>query len=776
MLNFLIEVEESEGSTPFNIMPKEWKDADSYVHLASVLPSSSIDLSNGWTRPRHLWGQTPTIAFYTRERVAKLLESKRLRSEIKVFVASKAFSTKLIDSLSTENGPSIVLTNNRKSLHKLRKNRWVRIVETNGKSFNEVIQETHILLVDVLTERQELSFTGETIGKKFYQSFISKKKFLPQIHISPTLLCRANEVVYSQARGRTPRHERFNRLKILETKDCYERNCEISLEIIAEKVLDVSLGTISHGLPLHYGIPAHIESELHEFLKNFGSLHLEDRRNIYISLKERIKSRLGNLRFPKEVTLLLPTVNDLSEDNLLEHLKRTYGTEYEGELRYIVRSVLRGGRGIGLPLFKQGKLTEVAKNLGNTRKEENSFLTAFIGLYASRKLSPVLKTTTVPSSLFFKIRLLREKFRRGLSDSITSQHNNYKTIGEDFEAIRQEMGQFFPSCYHEIIRKIEPNCITIVSDLPFELVSHMNNTALCQNYATTRIPIAPLPCLVNHYNHSTLSPAIELRFKPQDILVTNSIPRKDKTHFEYELFKQTCRQVGLNMNFKTVESSDDFVEMINSLCPDILVYFGHADYDHRSDRGRLKFEKDHLTYEGLSAIKRHPQIVFLVGCETASSAAFAGGLANHLLNLGVKSILATLFPVLADHAATFVGRALAFIEESVYTQSQKLTFAGYVYNARKLGWLNDNLTALEKAGVIDMFRRIKIMKAVSGRLMSKSFEQGGKAPKIHEAIPVFEEVLGKAGILEAWRATKARIIPYSLFFTLIGQGHDLFFS
>jgi len=382
----------------------------------------------------------------------------------------------------------------------------------------------------------------------------------------------------------------------------------------------------------------------------------------------------------------------------------------------------------------------------------------------------VLKVITAPSSIFFQIRLLRERIGSGLS---RSRGIEYRTIGEQFERIRQEMNQCFPISYHETIKRISPNKLTIISDLPFELVSHIDTTALCQVYPTTRVPITPLHILLSHYNHSTLAPAMEMRFKPQEILVINSIPKSDKLYLEFEVFEQSCKQVGLNMIFKTAESSEAFIEIVNSLRPAILTYFGHASYDNRSDKGQLIFEEDSLTHERFSMLQKVPQIFFLIGCETASSAAFTGGLANHLLNLGVRSILATLFPVLADRAATFLGRTLAFIEE--IKETQKITFADFVYNARKIGWLNDNLCTLEKNRVINLSDRIKIMKEISNILTSKALEEG-RVPKIYEAVPVLKEILKEFGILESWRATKNRIIPYSLFFTLLGQSHEIYFS
>lgn len=771
MLNFLIEVEKLGKQTPFNIMPAEWQDADFYISLATCLPSSSRDLTHGWARPRHLRGQPPLINFYNELQVDRLIGTKELYSEFKVIIASQAFSKKLINAISTEAGPSIVLTSNQEFLPEFRKNGNVYIILTDGKSLNRMIKETYNLLIEVWMKDKSVTFSSSNVGNDFFKAFVPNKDFLTSIDVSPNLLCRANEIVYSQARGRIPEILSLDRSKILETNDCYKENSQIALKILAEKNLDMLIGATMHKLNYSSGIQEDLKIRLARFIEAFRSMSPEDKRKAYFSLLDEVKAILPDFGAANEVVLLFPTVNDLSALYVLEYLTEAFGVEHQKELQSAIGQILRGGRRVEFPVFPRIEgLTKAVQELANTRMEENAFLTAVAALYASRKLSPVLKVVTAPSSIFFEIRLLRERIGSGLS---RNEGIDNGTIGKLFERIRQDMGQCFPACYHNAIKAVEPHKLTIISDLPFELVNHANNTAVCQNYPTTRIPITPLFTLLNHCNHTSLTPAIEINFRPQEILVINSIPRSDILHLEFEVFEETCRHVGLNMIFRTAKSSESFIETINTLRPSIVTYFGHASYDQRSDKGQLIFEEDILTYEKMDMIEKLPLIFFLIGCETASSAAFTGGIANYLLNLGVKSILATLFPVPADHVASFLGRTLAFIEDTKKTQ--KMTFAEFVYNARKIGWLNDNFSALERFGVIGLSEKIRMMVEISDTLIQKALDMG-RAPKIHEAMPVLEKTLEESGILESWRRFRDRIVPYSLFLTLLGQSHDLYFK
>lgn len=769
-ISFLIEVDPSGGQTPFNILPQEWHNTSHYIEMASILPSSPKDLSSGWVRPRHMWGLTPTINYYSKGIVDDLLDTKRFVARTKIIVASSEFSKKLISSISTRDGPSIVLTFNKQFLRCFKDNEYVHVSTLENKTWSELASEIYDILINLLKKRGKTTFTGEKVTKRFHRGFLPKKAFLPRVEVGPNYLCRANEIVCSQTRGRIPEFVSNDRLRKMSNIDCYSRNCEIATEILCEKILDLLLATaLLDKYPPQ--IDQHLKNRILRFIKNSDSLSSKDRKADYYSLKREVKSVLASLGSPKEITILMPTVNDLSEHYLLEHLRKTHGVEYEQELRDIVQNILEGGRRFGFAFYHKDaeKLVRIAEEVGNTRRGENFFLTALTALYASRKLCPVLKATTAPSSIFFEIRLLREKMSSGLSGSNGIES---ATIGEDLGEIKRKMNQCFPPQYHDFLKEISPYRLTIVSDLPFELIDHIGDTVLCQCYSTTRIPITPLYCMPNFYNHSASGPAIRIRFRPEDVLVVNSIPESDRAHREYEIFESTCRHVGLSMKFKHVERSEAFIELINSHQPEIVAYFGHASYDYRSDKVQLEFEEDRLTYEGLVDIQGLPKIFFGIGCETGSSAAFSGGLASHLLGLGVKAILATLFPIPADHAATFLGRTLAFVED---TKMGEHTLADFVYTARKLGWLNDNLCALEKNGVLDTYGKMAVMKEVSDILMAQTKEDG-KSPKIFRAIPALEAILEDHGILESWRSLKDRIVPYSLFFTLLGSSHDLYLS
>ena len=113
VLAYFIETEDNlHQATPFNLLPVRLARREFALDLAAVLPSSSIDLSFGWTRPRHLLGFTPLINFYSESDIDTLLKDTQIKNQHKFFLAWKNFSVELIEHSSTKTGPSLVLTTN----------------------------------------------------------------------------------------------------------------------------------------------------------------------------------------------------------------------------------------------------------------------------------------------------------------------------------------------------------------------------------------------------------------------------------------------------------------------------------------------------------------------------------------------------------------------------------------------------------------------------------------------------------------------------------------
>ena len=776
VLAYFVETEDNPHlATPFNILPVELARRYFALELAAMLPSSSTDLSFGWTRPRHLLGLTPLINFYSNRDIGSLLENPEIKKPPKFFLAWKNFSIELIHQSSTKTGPSLVLTTSNHIAKRFHSNsRIYPILYADDEPREKVYRRCYNQLVRMFNAMSAKTYNYRPCSIKLKEGYCLQKTFLPETQTTASLLCLANEIVLAQARGKPPMVLGKEDYPPPDNETCYLLNKQMAEQILAERLVDIMLGATANEIEMFLkGVPSLLEKSVGNFLKRFPSMSREMKKESYLFLIEIALDTLKEVFAHSEMTLFVPTVNPSCREHLIYELEKDLEAKHKKELRYVVDRVLRGGREIVLDMSKLDKrIVEIARELANTRISENAFATSLVGLFASRRLSPVLKSVTAPAFLFEELEALRQYINLGyLSES--RKPSWCMTVGERFDAIQAKLGECIPRLYVDAIQATRPSYITVVSDLPFEIAQCGSGMAICQEFPTTRIPMTPLGSLLHHYNNVSQRLFVGKRMQSlENVLIVNSIHEEDILYWEFELFESTCRKVGLDFNVKTVLSSDDFVETLNSTNPDILAYYGHGSYNVETDEGALVFRDDRLSHKSFNKLLNIPPIVFLVGCETASCSAFMGGLPAHLLERGAFAILGTLFPISADHAGAFLGRTLAFANDLVH-RGKSTTFSNLIFQARKLGWLLDNLDALEKNGTISLPEKAEIMKEISDDLAERSLKKG-KDLLIAEAIPVFSEYLQSYGMLETWKQIRPTVIPNSLFFSLLGNAHDVF--
>lgn len=770
---FLIELnDQSKEITQFNLLLKDWINSLIPIELAAILPHSSTAFNYGWISPRNFISEMPVINFYYQTDIKSIQQIEHLKNINKFFFASKDFSIDLINDITSSDTPSVIITTNENYIKNIYN---CHIILAKDKSTDEILKETYRCLLKVFDGY--ISFDGENpINNKFLNGYILKKEFLPEVEVTPNLLCTANEIVFSHVRGKLPKYLNYEESEILDLEDCYYKNQRLAYEIISERFLDMLLGIHSGKSKYPGELPDYFKHKLNYFIENENRLSNSTKRRIYESMKKDIIN-FKHFDALDEFTIVIPSINDFCRENFFNNTLAQFNGKYKKEIKDIINAILSGGKGIPFPIpeVEEEKFLALSKIIGHTRKSEIRFLTYLTAIYASRKLSPVLRTTTVPSSLFTDIRIFREKIH-GLSlmKKREDEDNIYRPTGEYFERMQLKMGYVFPRVYHELLRNSNiPRC-TIFSDIPFELMIHQQQV-FCHKYPVTRIPLTPLSLLVHYNNQYAEGPAFGIKFSSfKQILMINAISESDLLFKEYMIFEMTCKEQGYDLNFKSVSESKEFINLVNDENPNILIYFGHAFYDDIKDIGYLKFKNDTLSHDRFGEINIMPKIVFLVGCETASSAAFSGGLSNWLLKFGVWSILATLFPIPADPAGSFIGRLLGIIGEAKKAE-RKYSLAELVFKARKLGWLRDRLDALYHEGIITTYEELLLLNEIVDPIMQLSLERKKELVPF-EAEHIFEQVLQKHGILDDWNRIKSKTIPYSLFFTLLGGAHDVYFT
>jgi hypothetical protein len=741
--------------------------------LAALLPSSSIDLSSGWTRPRNILTIPPTINFYAKEDIDNLMKTPSIAQIPKFFIASHDFSIPMIKMTSTKEGPSVLLTSNEKLADFFRQAEMVRVVSyKDTQSLDVICGLCYRALIDVFISHAEKTFSETPVTAEFYDAYCLQKRFLPQTFVTQSLLCAASELVLAQCRGKIPHLGGEERQVPEGTQDAYRRNIEMMREIALEKTLDLVLGVNreASGIVVRK-IPQLLNERIAAFLADSSELSDEKKLDGYRLLKELVLQKITeiDIRAEIELTVFIPTVNPSCRQRITQELQNQVKTE-PSVLENLLDLILSGGRMVPF-VADDSQLSKISSELALTRLSENRALTYLVAILASRKLSPVLKCITAPSSLFYELEQIQDRIGSGYL-SETKNPIWRSTTGELFRSMQTSLSAHLSREYIGALNLVGNMRLTIVSDLPFELAFLKNDLSICQNLPTSRLPLTPSRELLQYYNRLAMDPFVIVDTPSlKDVMLVNSIHEQDPLYPEFQLFNSTASQVGLDFQVETAYNSDDFLSAVNSHAPKILAYFGHGTYNPVLDRGELVFRDDTMSYELLDKLTHIPSIVFLIGCETASCSAFLGGLPAHLLGQGVQAILATLFPIPAQHAAAFLGRTLAFCNDVIRVKGS-IRLSNLIFEARKLGWLLDNLDAMQMSGIITWKEMLAIMEEFGKDAMEEWYNDRNNL-LIAEAIPLFEGTLARMNLLNSWKNIRNSVIPYSLFFTLLGNAHDV---
>jgi hypothetical protein len=255
-----------------------------------------------------------------------------------------------------------------------------------------------------------------------------------------------------------------------------------------------------------------------------------------------------------------------------------------------------------------------------------------------------------------------------------------------------------------------------------------------------------------------------------DILVCCGLENADPLFAEYRIFRHALDVAEVKPVFREISDSASLVEELNLRKPKILEFFGHAGYDSKTRTTSLFFGREQCKISSLLSRLQQgamPDVVMLIGCETASCDAFAGTAANEFLQNGARAVVATLLPVYGDFAGYFAGRLLFNLKQ--YPEAR---LDGLVYSTKNGMWVNEQIDSLLYNGSISKRDWMSLWHDyITDNAMKKlDFAEFAAYYKIRAR---FCEMLEDKGLYSNWAEIQHSIVPHSLFFALIGLGHTL---
>ena len=152
----------------------------------------------------------------------------------------------------------------------------------------------------------------------------------------------------------------------------------------------------------------------------------------------------------------------------------------------------------------------------------------------------------------------------------------------------------------------------------------------------------------------------------------------------------------IELVIRRVFNRKDLVDAINDFDGNILFFDGHGS--HKPDSAGVIWLKNESVniWDLKGDIQRLPPIVILSACDTHAADRNHATVANGFLSLGALSVLGTVFPLHASHAAVFAARL-------IYRISDYIPAAIKMYG-RSLTWLEVVAGMLRRQAATDILR------------------------------------------------------------------------
>ena len=106
------------------------------------------------------------------------------------------------------------------------------------------------------------------------------------------------------------------------------------------------------------------------------------------------------------------------------------------------------------------------------------------------------------------------------------------------------------------------------------------------------------------------------------------------------------------------QSRSEFIDVLKSFEGAVMIFDGHGHHDRTTGLGTLRVGKEDISIWDMRSEVRVPPIVMLSACDTHAADRSHATTANGFLNAGAITVVASLLPVEAHHAALFIARLI----------------------------------------------------------------------------------------------------------------------
>jgi hypothetical protein len=305
---------------------------------------------------------------------------------------------------------------------------------------------------------------------------------------------------------------------------------------------------------------------------------------------------------------------------------------------------------------------------------------------------------------------------------------------ELFRGVQRMLANGFPVEFRELLDR-SVDGLRIIADAHIEWLD-IDGFPLGLRYNVSRIPVTPGNLFIDLISAYPVVQATPEDF--YDVLVVSGLPEADIVARQFQIAFEHFGQIWegkLRLKVVRVSSRQELIDAINAFEGMIMVFDGHGSH-HPDYPGMLWLGEEALDVWDLRGeISRPPPVVILSACDTHAADRNHATVANGLLALGCRAVLASVFPLHASQAAVFTARLLyrvaEFVPAAVKILKRSLTWLEVVSGMLRRQLTTDILQHLEDEGLISQNHSEGVRRKVTNLA-----DFGGDDPlsEVHQAL------------------------------------------
>lgn len=333
--------------------------------------------------------------------------------------------------------------------------------------------------------------------------------------------------------------------------------------------------------------------------------------------------------------------------------------------------------------------------LAEMRRNDLNIGTDAVAALAVSEFSPVMRLPNDVNRTAGLVRKFAEQYR---ARTISPRKRMLA-----FREVQERMKVAVPAEFLEFVRSAEIG-VRVIADAHLEWLD-VDGIPLGIRKDLARVPVTPGNLFIDQVGMKE-----KIMLTPeglQHVLVISALKRQDPISRMFDIafgaFSEHWKE-KLKIEYVEVSNVDEFVDAVNAFDGNVFVFDGHGA--HRDNEAATLYLQSQPVdvWKLRGRIARMPPIVLLSACDTHAADRNHATVGNGFLALGARAVLASVFPLYAPTAATFIARLLyrisAYVEVAIGLNNRALTWLEIVSGMIRMQLRSDFDRALLKSNLI----------------------------------------------------------------------------